>query len=90
MKHITYKFTDGSEIDIDNFHNATITGHTKQFVYQFWDIVSKPKTPRGMKTAIFVALCEAMHAKHGIVLEHTDHFTGITVNHFDNLISQTR
>lgn len=88
MKNITYKFTDGSEITIDDKQQATITGHTKQFAFALWMQASKDKSLKNMWTAIFVGICEGLHKKHGIVLEHTDHFTGKTVNHFDNLIAK--
>ena len=87
LKNIQYKFTDGSEITIDNKQQATIVGHTKQFAYSIWKTATKDKSLLPMWTAIFIKLCEELHKRHGIVLEHTDYFTGITINNFDNLIN---
>lgn len=90
MKHITYKFTDGSEITIDDKHHATISGHTKQFAYRLWTAARKDISMKTMWTALFIGIADGLHKKHGIVLEKTDHFTGKTVNHFENLMHKTQ
>lgn len=87
-KHIEYKFTDGSEIIIDNNHQATITGSTKQFAYTLWRSATKDLSLKSCWTAIFIGIANGLHNKHGIVLEHTDFFTGERVNHFENLMSK--
>lgn len=86
MKHITYKFTDGSEIDIDNKNQATILGSTTHFAYTLWMQSTKDQSIKTAHLFIFCSICEELHKKHGIVIEYTDHFTGITVNHFENLL----
>lgn len=88
QKNIEYKFTDGSEIIIDNKQQATITGGTKQFAYTLWRIATKDKSLKHGWTAIFIGIADGLHNKHGIVLEHTDYFTGVTVNHWDNLMAK--
>jgi len=87
QKHIEYKFTDGSEICIDNNQQATIIGSTKQFAYSLWRTCAKDQSLKNHWTAIFIKVADTLHQKHGIVLEHTDYSTGITVNHFENLIN---
>ena len=88
QKHITYKFTDGSEIDIFDNQTATIIGSTKQFAYSIWrNVTSRKEIPKRLWTAAFIAVADGTHKEHGIVLEHTDHFTNKTVNHFKNLIN---
>jgi len=89
MKHITYKFTDGSEIDIDDNNTATIIGNTKQFAYSIWrEVTSRKEIPQRLWTSAFIEVAEGTHKKHGIVLEYTDHWLGKTVNHFDNLMKR--
>jgi hypothetical protein len=85
-KHLTYKFTDGSEIDIFDDQTATIIGSTTQFAFLLWQQSKKDNDLKQYWTAIFVRLADAIHKKHGIVLEYTDHFLQKTVNHFNNLM----
>lgn len=88
-KHITYKFTDGSEIDIDGDNVATICGNTNQFAYKIWrEVTNRKELPQRLWTAAFIAVADGVHEKHGIVLEHTDHFLGKTVNHFNNILKK--
>lgn len=90
MKHITYKFTDGSEIDIDDNQTATILGSTEQFAYKIWrEVTSRKELPKRLWTAAFIGVADGVHEKHGIVVEHTNHFLGTTVNNFNKLINKT-
>ena len=89
MKHITYKFTDGSEIDIHDDQTATIYGSTAQFAYKIWrEVTSRKELPIKLWASAFIMVADGVHEKHGIVLEHTNHLTGNTVNHFNNLLNK--
>jgi len=76
MKHLTFKFTDGSEIDIHDDQTATISGHTGQIAYKIWrEVTSKKELPMALWTLAFVKVAHAVHDEHGIILESIDHIT---------------
>jgi len=79
MKHITYKFIDGSEIDIANDQTATIVGSTKQLAYSLWGVATQDISAKNIWAYIFCQICNQLHSKYSIVIEYTDHFSGVTV-----------
>lgn len=74
MKHLTYKFNDGSEIDIHNDQTATIVGSTKQLAYSLWQIATQDKGAKNLHTAIFVGIVDKLNPRWKFVVDYTDHF----------------
>lgn len=86
MKHISYKFIDGSEIDIHDDQTATITGSTTKFAYSLWRIATKDNSMKRLWTAIFIGIVDKLNEKNGIVTEKIDHFLNEQKKYYDQLI----
>ena len=72
VKCLTVKFIDGSEIDVYNTMNATITKSTTHLAYTIWKTATKDKELRQFHLAFFQEMVTRLDKKYKIVVSIVD------------------